>query len=196
MTKSAMRACGSMRASYDVVSFGVQRRRWPNHAAGVLHTARDSETPTQKPPSVTGVLAERTGLEPAASGVTGRRYNRLNYRSSAPGSRHLRMRFPEGFRQLREPVGPAADRITNTRLGAVKRENVGGMFSGAHPRRERRAASMATRPARALFTVSSNSLAGSLASTRPAPAWRVSFPSRATQVRIAIARSAFPSKPR
>jgi hypothetical protein len=27
-------------------------------------------------------LAERTGLEPAASGVTGRRYNQLNYRSS------------------------------------------------------------------------------------------------------------------
>ena len=27
------------------------------------------------------LLAERTGLEPAASGVTGRRYNRLNYRS-------------------------------------------------------------------------------------------------------------------
>ncbi len=29
-----------------------------------------------------GFLAERTGLEPAASGVTGRRYNQLNYRSS------------------------------------------------------------------------------------------------------------------
>ena len=28
-----------------------------------------------------GKLAERTGLEPAASGVTGRRYNQLNYRS-------------------------------------------------------------------------------------------------------------------
>ncbi len=28
------------------------------------------------------LLAERTGLEPAASGVTGRRYNQLNYRSS------------------------------------------------------------------------------------------------------------------
>ena len=28
-----------------------------------------------------GLLAERTGLEPAASGVTGRRYNQLNYRS-------------------------------------------------------------------------------------------------------------------
>ena len=26
-------------------------------------------------------MAERTGLEPAASGVTGRRYNQLNYRS-------------------------------------------------------------------------------------------------------------------
>ena len=28
--------------------------------------------------------AGRTGLEPAASGVTGRRYNRLNYRSRNP----------------------------------------------------------------------------------------------------------------
>ncbi len=27
------------------------------------------------------ISAERTGLEPAASGVTGRRYNQLNYRS-------------------------------------------------------------------------------------------------------------------
>ncbi len=27
-------------------------------------------------------FAERTGLEPAASGVTGRRYNQLNYRSN------------------------------------------------------------------------------------------------------------------
>ena len=29
------------------------------------------------------VLAERKGLEPSASGVTGRRYNRLNYRSAS-----------------------------------------------------------------------------------------------------------------
>ena len=28
-------------------------------------------------------LAERKGLEPSASGVTGRRYNRLNYRSAS-----------------------------------------------------------------------------------------------------------------
>ena len=30
-------------------------------------------------------LAERKGLEPSASGVTGRRYNRLNYRSACGG---------------------------------------------------------------------------------------------------------------
>ncbi len=30
-------------------------------------------------------LAERKGLEPSASGVTGRRYNRLNYRSAEQG---------------------------------------------------------------------------------------------------------------
>ena len=31
-------------------------------------------------------LARRTGLEPAASGVTGRRYNQLNYRRIPPGT--------------------------------------------------------------------------------------------------------------
>ncbi len=42
-------------------------------------------------------VAERKGLEPSASGVTGRRYNRLNYRSVVPvvGSTGL------------EPVTPA-----------------------------------------------------------------------------------------
>ncbi len=35
-------------------------------------------------------LAERTGLEPATSGVTGRRSNRLNYRSN---------RIPKSFRK-------------------------------------------------------------------------------------------------
>ena len=30
-------------------------------------------------PGVSVSLARRTGLEPAASGVTGRRYNQLNY---------------------------------------------------------------------------------------------------------------------
>ena len=42
-------------------------------------------------------MAERKGLEPSASGVTGRRYNRLNYRSvfQVVGSTGL------------EPVAPA-----------------------------------------------------------------------------------------
>ncbi len=35
----------------------------------------------KKPPEfIRGFVAGRTGLEPAASGVTGRRYNQLNYR--------------------------------------------------------------------------------------------------------------------
>ncbi|SCM73082.1 hypothetical protein KL86DES1_21020 [uncultured Desulfovibrio sp.] len=33
-------------------------------------------------------LAERKGLEPSASGVTGRRYNRLNYRSGFCGGQY------------------------------------------------------------------------------------------------------------
>jgi hypothetical protein len=44
-------------------------------------------------------MAERTGLEPAASGVTGRRYNRLNYRSFFPLLRTARL--PEGPETLR-----------------------------------------------------------------------------------------------
>jgi hypothetical protein len=38
------------------------------------HFAKASDSPRWR-------VAERTGLEPAASGVTGRRYNQLNYRS-------------------------------------------------------------------------------------------------------------------
>src|SRR5690606_25520744 len=45
-------------------------------------------------------LAERTGLEPAASGVTGRRYNQLNYRSVAfkehPGRCKAANKYPRG----------------------------------------------------------------------------------------------------
>ena len=35
--------------------------------------------------SALDLLAARKGLEPSASGVTGRRYNRLNYRSGYGG---------------------------------------------------------------------------------------------------------------
>ena len=48
-----------------------------DHVAGPRRTT-NAKSPARK----LGLnFAERTGLEPAASGVTGRRYNRLNYRS-------------------------------------------------------------------------------------------------------------------
>jgi len=56
-------------------------------------------------------------------------------------------------------------------------------------------ASTATSPARALFTVSSYSLSGSLASTMPAPAWSHISSLCATMVRMAMATSMLPSKP-
>lgn len=40
------------------------------------------------------MLAERKGLEPSASGVTGRRYNRLNYRSAWWAVQDLNLRPP------------------------------------------------------------------------------------------------------
>ena len=39
------------------------------------------EKPNPRSEKLGGGLAERTGLEPATSGVTGRRSNQLNYRS-------------------------------------------------------------------------------------------------------------------
>jgi hypothetical protein len=41
--------------------------------------ARDSQN--RKSPEIPGLFADRTGLEPATSAVTGRHSNQLNYRS-------------------------------------------------------------------------------------------------------------------
>ncbi len=41
-------------------------------------------------------MAERTGLEPATPGVTGRYSNQLNYRSAVPSTK-LRARYSSGF---------------------------------------------------------------------------------------------------
>ncbi len=38
-----------------------------------------------------GLVAERTGLEPATSGVTGRRSNQLSYRSASVGAQAKRI---------------------------------------------------------------------------------------------------------
>ena len=47
-----------------------------------VNTFTYSVTPIKKPLENQGVFADRTGLEPATSAVTGRHSNQLNYRSS------------------------------------------------------------------------------------------------------------------
>ena len=46
----------------------------------------ENECHVEEKSSCSGLMAGRTGLEPAASGVTGRRYNQLNYHPS--GTKH------------------------------------------------------------------------------------------------------------
>ena len=53
----------------------------PAAGARIVHDSSTAAAQKTKPPVFTeGFRAGRTGLEPAASGVTGRRYNQLNYR--------------------------------------------------------------------------------------------------------------------
>ena len=47
------------------------------------------KTQKQRSPNYLGLFADRTGLEPATSAVTGRHSNQLNYRSKRP--------FPSAF---------------------------------------------------------------------------------------------------
>ena len=74
-------------------------------------------------------LAERKGLEPSASGVTGRRYNRLNYRSVtwpcglfAPALRDRKIGFRRNARNtLAEQKGlePSASGVTGRRYNRL-----------------------------------------------------------------------------
>ena len=57
-------------------------------------------------------MAERTGLEPATPGVTGRYSNQLNYRSE------LRGPFEEGGRKTPVPAAKCHDRRPTPRNGA------------------------------------------------------------------------------
>ncbi|VXB70698.1 hypothetical protein LUTEI9C_50140 [Luteimonas sp. 9C] len=65
---------------------GVRRRAADQriHRPGPVRYRKSS--PTKNPASLQGFsleeLAERTGLEPATSGVTGQHSNQLNYRSA------------------------------------------------------------------------------------------------------------------
>ena len=62
-------------------------RRVPNKEQAAISVAsKPGKRKRRSNPKLLGIaahcmLAERKGLEPSASGVTGRRYNRLNYRS-------------------------------------------------------------------------------------------------------------------
>ena len=60
-------------------SFGPERRhdKQPHAVRGAVCTKKRASFEL----TLLKWLAERKGLEPSASGVTGRRYNRLNYRS-------------------------------------------------------------------------------------------------------------------
>ena len=82
-------------------------------------------------------MAERKGLEPSASGVTGRRYNRLNYRSAEAA-----FRFPgrltilsdyqiwlsdrSDMRQMAERKGlePSASGVTGRRYNRLNYRSV------------------------------------------------------------------------
>ena len=73
------------------------------------------------------ILAERKGLEPSASGVTGRRYNRLNYRSGWWAVQDLNLWPPpcKGGAQPTELTAHDSAFLPDTR-GGVKRS--WGMF--------------------------------------------------------------------
>ncbi|CAG9198318.1 conserved hypothetical protein [Burkholderia vietnamiensis] len=60
------------------------RRRLPPLSSHVPACGHEKKTQMKKPArgGLSHFLAERTGLEPATPGVTGRYSNRLNYRSS------------------------------------------------------------------------------------------------------------------
>ena len=76
------------------------------------------------------ILAERKGLEPSASGVTGRRYNRLNYRSSWWAVQDLNLWPPpcKGGAQPTELTAPGNNALLPDTRGVVKRRSVGDRF--------------------------------------------------------------------
>ena len=59
----------------------ISLRTQTGHSNGVLAPPQNQQTRPQQAEVGSVEVAERTGLEPATSGVTGRRSNQLNYRS-------------------------------------------------------------------------------------------------------------------
>ncbi len=61
---------------------GVERFELPTRGFGIRCSANWSYTPVVLVSLSSKYVAERTGLEPATPGVTGRYSNQLNYRSA------------------------------------------------------------------------------------------------------------------
>ena len=82
---------------------------------------------TKKPRGYLGFLAGRTGLEPAASGVTGRRYNQLNYRPNAveavlsTGDGQLNIPNPESAPGRCKVIKSGATESVAPRAGVARR---------------------------------------------------------------------------
>ena len=85
------------------------RSRPPEAARGRAGRGRKRK-PGRKGPVSRGELAERTGLEPATPGVTGRYSNQLNYRSTGRGAHPSRHgdRCPRRGAKLSPAAGPVA----------------------------------------------------------------------------------------
>ena len=85
-------------------------------------------------------MAERKGLEPSASGVTGRRYNRLNYRSAEAASRiasvarqpvriaeyEYRKKSDKNQMAERKGLEPSASGVTGRRYNRLNYRSVHG----------------------------------------------------------------------
>ena len=96
------------------------RRRQAHLLAGGPghHLAGDRNERAPRFPSGLFRLAGRTGLEPAASGVTGRRYNRLNYRPKNDISDYVKQRRKEKVAG-RTGLEPAASGVTGRRYNRL-----------------------------------------------------------------------------
>ncbi len=85
-------------------------------------------------------MAERTGLEPATSGVTGQHSNQLNYRSafnlvcflSPEGLRKQRPRLLRGVYEVAERTGlePATSGVTGQHSNQLNYRSTSNAFTG------------------------------------------------------------------
>ncbi len=100
MTDRYMRAAGVLRGD----RFGRPFPPLPERLLEAPQLSGNCLAPSSER-QVLDITAGRTGLEPAASGVTGRRYNQLNYRPK----RTETVKHESVARRRREPPAPPRD---------------------------------------------------------------------------------------